>query len=129
MGIKHFENKNATNTEKVLYQRYGYYLIEPDNSTVDMSSYRYVVCYTSDNLRYAELPDGVRQYIFPEKIDIDDEAINYDDSICFDGLTETVKVSGYMDSEFLDLLMQRLKEIKSNRVDLKTMELLEEKFN
>ena len=123
MGIKHFENKNATNTEKVLYQQCGYYLIEARNSPGDMSSYRYVVCYTSDNLRYAELPDGTKQYIFPEEIDIDEESINYDDSICFDGFTETVKVSSYMDSEFLELLMQRLKEIKSDRGDPETMEL------
>lgn len=89
-----FENPNPTDTEQELFRYAGFYKIE-DNENC---------------LRYVTIHTDIRDN-FPKKIEIEPEYIEYDTSITFFHMSETVDAVGSFDGKLINLINARMKEL------------------
>lgn len=100
------ENNNPTKAEKGLYHNYGYYPVERHpvsngNSDADYTYIRYAVCYTEPEQRKS----------YPSVIEIEEQNIDYENSITFETCAESVKISGLADTDLLEIILERAKEL------------------
>lgn len=105
-NIIQLKNDNPTNAEKGLYHNYGYYPVERHpisngNSDADYTYIRYAVCYTEPEQRKS----------YPSVIKIEKKNIDYEDSITFEACAESVKITGRVDVDLLEIITERAKEI------------------
>lgn len=100
------ENNNPTKAEKGLYHNYGYYPVERHpisngNRDADYTYIRYAVCYTEPEQRKS----------YPSVIEIEEKNIDYENSITFEACAESVKITGRVDVDLLEIILERAKEI------------------
>lgn len=110
-----FNNQNPTEAEKKLFFYAGYYCIEESPISLNdhetgLKQLKYAVVHVEDN-KFRDTRLNIDQKIFPEHIELDEKNINYDDTIIFDMLSETIKFSSYADIELLSFIFQRMKEL------------------
>ena len=95
VGLK-FENSNPTETEKLLFRYYGFYLIES----------------TDNSMKYAPIHTDGNGDNFPDVIEnISSEMIEWDNSIIFNLMSETVRLSSYFDIDGIILIQKRMEEL------------------
>lgn len=91
------QNKNPTRTEKLLFKYYGLYLIHS----------------TSDFIKY--VPIHVNEYSkknFPQTIAfLDEKQIEWESSVEFNNLSETVSIKCDLDIDGVLLIAERMKEL------------------
>lgn len=87
-------NENPTQTERVMFEKYGLYLVRKDKN-----SYRYVPVHLKEGYKY--LP----------YIDVEDDEIEWEHEIVFDMLSETVRLNDIYDYMGIDLIYARMKEL------------------
>lgn len=90
-------NHRPTEAEKQLYFYAGYYLYDDSNQ----DTVKYAVCYTKESDRRE----------FPLELKIEEETADLESGIIFDNLSESVKISGYVDVLLLELIGDRIKEL------------------
>ena len=74
-------NENPTKTEKILFEKYGLYLIYKDED-----SYRYAPIHIEN------------QYVYPSSVEVENDMVEWEHDILFDIFTETVTIHGNYDS-------------------------------
>lgn len=93
------ENKNPTETEKNMFLYNGYYVVER-YSAYDHEHLKYAVCHLSAAPKE-----------FPEVLEIEEDRIDRDETICFECLSETLTIHGMLDTLLLQLLLKRAKKL------------------
>lgn len=89
-----YSNENPTQTEKILFEQYGLYLIHKDEN-----SYRYAPIHIEN------------QYVYPASVEVLDDMVEWEHAILFDLFTETVTLSHIYDIQGIDLIRERMKEL------------------
>lgn len=89
-----YSNENPTQTEKILFEQYGLYLIHKDEN-----SYRYAPIHIKN------------QYAYPAAVEVPDDMVEWEHTILFDLFTETVTLSRMYDLQGIDLIHERMKEL------------------
>ena len=87
-------NENPTKTERLLFEKYGLYLIHKDED-----SYRYAPIHIKD------------QHIYPSSVEVENDMVEWEHNILFDMLTETVTLHDIYDSMCIALIHERMKEL------------------
>ena len=90
-----FKNPDPTPTEQEMFRYAGFYKIEDD-----MNHTRYVPVHTE------------KHDTFPAKVDTDQVPVEYSTEIVFYHMAETTKIKGMFDSYMLNLIQERMKELK-----------------
>ena len=90
-------NENPTKIEKILFERYGLYLIHKDEE-----SYRYAPIHIKN------------QYVYPSSVEVENDMVEWEHYILFDIFTETVTIHGNYDSIGITLIHDRMKELNFN---------------
>lgn len=90
------ENLKPTETEKLLFHYYGLYLIKTDEWITE----------------YAPVHVEKTSDIFPLTINnINEEMIEWNNSITFDSMSETVIIKSFYDLDAIVLIAQRMEEL------------------
>ena len=92
-----FANEHPTQAEKVMFEYQGLYLIQKTET-----SYHYAPVHLEQG--YSYLPT----------LDVEEDAVEWDNVIIFDTFSETVTMHGDYDSISLKLIFQRMKELHWN---------------
>lgn len=87
-------NKEPTQTEKVMFEKYGLYLVHKDET-----SYRYAPVHLKN------------EYSYSPSIEVETDMIEWEHDIVFDTFSETVKLNHFYDSMGIDLIRDRMKEL------------------
>lgn len=92
-----FENADPTETEKLLFRYYGLYLVES----------------TEYSMKYAPIHTEGKNNNFPTVIEnIESEMIEWDNSIVFDLMSETVCMNSCLDLDGIILIQKRMEELE-----------------
>lgn len=92
-----FENGYPTETEKLLFRYYGLYLVES----------------TEYSMKYAPIHTEGKNDNFPTVIEnIESEMIEWDNSIVFDLMSETVRMNSCLDLDGIILIQKRMEELE-----------------
>lgn len=68
-------NENPTKTEKILFKKYGLYLIYKDED-----SYRYAPIHIEN------------KYVYPSSVEVENDMVEWEHDVLFDIFTETVTI-------------------------------------
>lgn len=90
-------NENPTKTEKILFKKYGLYLIYKDED-----SYRYAPIHIEN------------KYVYPSSVEVENDMVEWEHDVLFDIFTETVTIHGNYDSIGITLIHERMKELNFN---------------
>ncbi len=104
-------NPNPTEAEKQLFLTAGYYCIDEGGITVNNNETEF------KQVTYAVLHglDSESRKTFPQHVEIDNKGIDYESTIVFDTLSETVKISDYLDIDHISFVIQRMNELGFKR--------------
>ena len=94
------KNNNPTEIEKQMFIEYGLYPID-----IDPVSIRYIVC------KHCE---SIKEY--PTIVNMEEEDIDYNNSVLFEIMSECIIFNGHTDMNFLSILTQRAKELGYGRI-------------
>lgn len=89
-----FINEHPTPAEKVMFEYKGLYLIQKTET-----SYRYAPVHLEQGYAYVPM------------LDVEKDAVEWDNTVIFDTCSETVTMHGDYDSISLKLIFQRMKEL------------------
>lgn len=89
-----FSNSNPTKAERSLFKNHGLYLTFKDKYI-----HKYVPVHLAD------------QKTYPESIDIEDNALEWNSAIIFDDFTETVTIHTTCDKDLIEAISDRMKEL------------------
>lgn len=87
-------NENPTKTEKILFEKYGLYLIYKDKD-----SYRYAPIHIEN------------QYVYPSSVEVENDMVEWEHAIVFDMFTETVTLNNSFDFMYINVICDRMKEL------------------
>ena len=96
-------NPNPSEAEKKLFLTAGYYCI--DRGDGQFEPLKYVVLHFKKNPK-----------TFPNQVEIEKKFIDYDSSIIFDTMTETVKITRYLDIDHISFVLERMNELGFKRI-------------
>lgn len=89
-----FSNENPTKVEKVMFEKYGLYLVEKN-----VNSYRYASIHIEN------------QRTYPFSVEVESSMVEWKNDVVFDTLSETVSVDGFYDAMGIELILERMKEL------------------
>lgn len=95
-------NPNPSEAEKKLFLTAGYYCV--DRGDGQFEPLKYVVLHFKENPK-----------TFPNQVEIEKTSIDYDSSIIFDTMTETVKITRYLDMDHISIVLDRMNELGFKR--------------
>ena len=97
--IVHLENRNPTKIEKALFKYAGYYVVDID-SAYGSPVIKYAVCHPEE---------GVDKFL--ESIEIDTADIEYENTITFECLSESIIIHGNVDIYMMYWIVERAREL------------------
>lgn len=118
--LKGYENQNPTEAEQLLWKYAGFYPITKTKTELAgiTTEHDFIVYALMKNKN-----DNLSEY--PKEIIIEDEMIDYDQTITFDATAGTMNVSGFVDSNLLNLILMRAKELGFNTKEADKYMLIE----
>ena len=92
--MAYYYNENPTATEKILFEKYGLYLVNKETNL-----YQYAPIH---------LKEG---YAYVKSISVDTDMVEWEHSVIFDIASQTVKLNDWYDSMFIELIEDRMKDL------------------
>lgn len=92
--VNKYINKEPTQIEKAMFEKYGLYLVFKDKHI-----YKYAPVH---------LKNG---YVYSPIIEVENDMVEWEHSIVFDTLAETVRLNGFYDFMGIDIIRERMKEL------------------
>lgn len=102
-----YKNANPTDTEKLMFSHYNYYL--HPSTYHSKHCIRYVPIHM-DNVHIDKSDE------FPSGFEVDENDIEWNNSAEFDLLSETICFPGYCDIDLISLLIKRMDELGFKRL-------------